>query len=247
MAKPKLKDNERWDDLELDGLGVIQCENEYSFTSDAVLLANYIKSGHKDKCIELCSGSGVISIIMGYKKKPKSMTLVEIQESQADRSKRSMIANEIDADILCSKFQGVHSLVGKYAFDVCYANPPYRPITLEASLINSIALSTHEVEMNLEELVFEVEKLLKFGGKFFMVYTASRLAELMELLRKYSLEPKSLTMVHPKANKPAELVLLTAVKGGKPGIIVEPAIIQKDDNNQDTEIMRAIYNTKAKS
>ena len=244
MAKIELKANERWDDLELDTLGVIQCEKEYSFTSDAVLLANYIKSGHKDNCIELCSGSGVISLIMGYKKKPKSLTLVEIQETQADRSKRSFEANQMNVNIVCSKFQGVHEIVGKYKFDVCYANPPYRQIDLDASEKKSVAISTHEIEMNLSELICEAEKLLKFGGKFYIVYTASRIAELLFELKKLKLEPKTMTLVHSKAGKPANLVLLTAVKGAKPGMIIEPPIIEKDEFGNDTPMMRAIYNSK---
>ena len=244
MLKPELKDNERWDDLELDSLGVIQCENEYAFTSDAVLLANYIQAGSKDNTIELCSGSGVISIIMGHKKKPKSMTLVEIQESQADRSKRSMVANAMNANVVCSRFQGVHEKVGAYSFDVCFANPPYRQSTLDSSKKKSVALSTHEIEMNLEELICEAEKLLKFGGKFFIVYSAQRLAELLSLLKKYKIEPKKLTMVHPKQNKPAEVLLLCAVKGGKEGMIVDSPIFEKDENNNDSPIMRAIYSSK---
>ena len=243
-VKQQLKDNERWDDLELDGLGVIQSEKEYAFTSDAVLLANYIKAGHKDDVIELCSGSGVISVIMGYKKKPKSITLVEIQEAQADRSNRTMIANQMQATVICDKFQGIHEKVGAYAFDVCYANPPYRPSTLASSSKKQVALSTHEIEMTLHELVVEAEKLLRFGGKFFIVYTASRLSELIFELKSCKLEPKNLTMVHPKVNKPAELVLVTAVKGGKSGIVIDPIIIEKDENNHDTDIMRAIYNSK---
>ena len=239
-----LKANERFDDLELDGLMIIQEENGYSFTSDSVLLANYINAGHKDSCVELCAGSGVISLIMGHKKRPKSLTLVELQESQADRAKRSFDYNNKDATIVCSRLQGVHEKIGKYSFDVCFANPPYRKASLDSSKNKTIALSTHEIEMNLEDLISEAEKLLKFGGKFFVVYPADRLGELMYLLKKYKLEPKNMTIVHPKENKNAEVILLTAVKGGKDGLIITPSLIEKDENNQSTEMMKAIYNSK---
>ena len=108
----------------------------------------------------------------------------------------------------------------------------------------SVAISTHEIEMNLSELVYEAEKLLKFGGKFYIVYTASRIAELLFELKKLKLEPKTMTLVHSKAGKPANLVLLTAVKGAKPGMIIEPPIIEKDEFGNDTPMMRAIYNSK---
>jgi len=243
-ANSILKNNERFDDLELDGLMVIQEKGGYSFTSDSVLLANYIKAGRKDSCVELCAGSGVISLIMGHKKKPKSLTLVELQEEQADRASRSFDYNNMQANIICSKLQGVHEKIGKYEFDVCFANPPYRQKILDASMNKTVAISTHEIEMTLEDLICETEKLLKFGGRFYIVYPANRLTELIFLLKKYKLEPKSMTVVHPKQDKNAEIVLLSAVKGGKSGLIITPCLIEKDDNNQNTEMMKSIYNSK---
>ena len=76
------------------------------------------------------------------------------------------------------------------------------------------------------------------------VYPANRLAELMFLLKKYSLEPKNMTVVFPKDDKNAELVLLTAVKGGKSGLIVTPSIVEKDKHNNATEMMKSIYSSK---
>ena len=239
-----LKENERIDDLELDGLGVIQSTEGYCFTSDSVLLANYIKAGPRDNCIELCAGCGVISIIMGYKRKPKSMTLVEIQESQADRAKRSFELNHMQAKVISGPLQNVYKQAGEYAFDVCFANPPYRANILDASKQREVAISTHEIELSLRELVEEAEKLLKFGGKFFVVYPASRMAELFYELVRVKIEPKELTMVMPKESRPAELILVSATKGGKHGLKILEPIIQNDKNGKPTPIMRAIYNSK---
>jgi len=240
-----LKDNERADDLELDGLIVIQSKDGYAFTSDSVILANFIKAGHKDKCIELCAGSGVVSTIMGHKRKPFEMTLVELQEDQAERAKRTFAANKMEANIVNLPFQGVHKVVGEYAFDVCFANPPYRPKHMQHSTNAEVATSTHELEMNLHELVIEAEKLLKFGGRFYVVYPSNRLAELVFELMSAKIEPKELVMVHPKDQKPAELVLLCAVKGGKHGLSVLPPLIQNDKDGKPSLMMRAIYDSRS--
>ena len=239
-----IKKDERWDDLVLDGLGVIQEIGGYGFTSDSVLLANYIKAGAKDSCVELCAGSGVISVIMGHKKRPKNLLLVEIQDEQVDRARRTFEINNMQAKILCSKFQGIHKTIGEGTFDVVYANPPYRENKLDSSEKKSVAISTHEIEMNLAELILEAERLLKFGGRFYIVYTAYRLSELIYELKKNKLEPKNMTLVFPKDGKNAELVLLTATKGGKPNMVVTPSIYQKDKDGNDTAMMRAIYNSK---
>ena len=235
---------ERADDLELDGLVCIQDPSSYCFTSDAVLLANYVKCGPKDRVIELCAGSGVISTIVGYKRKPKSITMVEIQKNQADRARRTFLANNMQAEVICEKLQGISNTTKKYSFDVCYVNPPYRKSQSDKSTNPSIAISTHEVEITLSELMLECEHLLKFGGKLFMVYPVDRLSELMSELNKNKIEPKQMTFVFPKAHKKAELVLLTAVKGGKPGLIITPSVIEKNIDGSNTEIMKSIYNSR---
>ena len=55
------------EDLGCCGLVIVQDKDGYNFTSDAVLLANYFKAKSADIVVELCSGSGVISIL-GTKK-----------------------------------------------------------------------------------------------------------------------------------------------------------------------------------
>ena len=59
-----LKENERLDDLLFNDMHIIQNKNEYCFTSDAVLLANFAKAKKTDKVVDLCSGSGIVGILM---------------------------------------------------------------------------------------------------------------------------------------------------------------------------------------
>ena len=150
----------------------------------------------------------------------------------------------MQAKVICSKFQGISSLIGEGKSDVVYANPPYSKNTLTSSDNPVIAISTHEIEMNLSELILEVKRLLKFGGRFYVIYPADRLADLLFELKLNKLEPKTLTMIHPKMGKNAELVLLSASKGGKSGLVVSKPLYQKDENGNDSPEMRAIYSSK---
>ena len=59
-----LEDGERLDDLNLDGLKIIQRKDGYNFTSDSVLLANFVKTKKTDICVEIGAGCGVISILV---------------------------------------------------------------------------------------------------------------------------------------------------------------------------------------
>ena len=51
------------EDLGCNGLKILQDTNQYRFTSDSVLLANFFNAKKDDNVVELCSGSGVISIL----------------------------------------------------------------------------------------------------------------------------------------------------------------------------------------
>jgi len=68
MEKEILLDkSERLEDLQCKGLKIIQNKNLYSFTSDSVVLANFISTKKKDKCVEIGGGSGVVSILLTAK------------------------------------------------------------------------------------------------------------------------------------------------------------------------------------
>ena len=64
-----LKQGESFDDLQLDGLKIIQSKDGYKFSTDSVLLANFAKAKASDKYLDLCSGSGVVAILFSWKNK----------------------------------------------------------------------------------------------------------------------------------------------------------------------------------
>ena len=90
-----LKTNERFDDLQFNNLFIIQDKDGYCFSSDATNLANFVHVSNYGRVVDLCSGSGVIGILVNAKNKVKDVTLVEIQENLADMSKRSIEYNKI--------------------------------------------------------------------------------------------------------------------------------------------------------
>ena len=196
--KVKINSNESLEDLQCNGLFILQEKDGYRFTSDAVALANFVKVKNDARVVDLCSGSGVIGILIGAKNKCKDITLVEIQESLADMSKRSIEYNEIDnITVVNMRLQGVYKKIGDNCFDVVVCNPPYKK-SGTATMLNdneSIAIARHEVEMNLEDIFVESNKLLKFGGELYLINKEERLTDMMVYARKYNLEPKELKIL----------------------------------------------------
>ena len=212
-----LKNNERLDDLQINNLFVIQNSNEYCFTSDAVELANFAKAKLGDRVVELCSGSGVISILMQTKTNCRDFTLIEIQEYLADMSRRSVEYNGQDKyiKVINAPLQNIHKQIGMGEYSVVVCNPPYK----DNGVLNdkeSICIAKHEIKVNLEEIIVEASKLLKFGGKLYMVNREERLADIMHLMKLNKIEPKVLKIL--PSSKGDSIILVEGKKGGKSGL-----------------------------
>ena len=214
----KLKDNERLDDLQFNNLYLIQNKDEYCFNSDSVKLANFVSAPKRAKVVDLCSGSGVIGILVNAKNDCAKVVCVELQEYYADMSRRSLEYNNIkNIEIVNSPVQGISSVIGKELYDVVVCNPPYKKAN--SSILcdkESVNIARHEIKITLRDVVAESAKLLKYGGKFFTVNKEERLTDLFCYMREYGIEPKVLKII-PSA-KGANVILVEGKKGGKSGI-----------------------------
>ena len=71
-----------------------------------------------------------------------------------------------------------------------------------------------------------------------MVHRPHRLIEIISMLVKYKLEPKRMKMVHPYADREANMVLLEAVRGGGAMMKVEaPVIVFREPGVYSEEIV----------
>ena len=95
--KMKLKENERIDDLELQGLKIIQNTKGFCFGIDSVLLSDFAKEiKENSKVIDLGTGTGILAILLSAKSKLGHITGIEIQKEVADMAKRSAKLNNLE-------------------------------------------------------------------------------------------------------------------------------------------------------
>ncbi len=217
----ELKENERLDDLQLNGLYIIQNPNEYCFTSDAVLLANAVKMKKGQKVCDLGTGSGIIPILITAKNSGTTAVGVELQEYQVDMATRSVLHNGMQdrVQIIHGDIRDGRKLLGSGVFDVVVSNPPYGILgTGDMKESSGIARSRYEITVNLEQIIRTASEIVKFGGKVYIINKAERLAEMICLMNKYRIEPKKITNVYRKENFPADTVIVEGVLGGKSGV-----------------------------
>lgn len=217
----KLNENETIEDLQYKGLKIVQSKKLYRFTTDAVLLANFAKAKKGDNVVDLCSGSGVIGVLVQAKTNASQVVLVELQQALADMSQKTIELNKLQekVKVVCAPLQGIAKQIGTEQFQVVVCNPPYKmQHTSLLSKDESMNICKHEIAVTLQEIVTEASKLLQFGGLFYTINKEERLVDLMVALRKNNLEPKELVVV-PSA-KGSSLIMVKAKKGGKSGVRV---------------------------
>lgn len=239
-AEDYLKPGERADDLNRNNYKIIQNTKKFCFGMDAVLLSGFAKVLSGEKVLDLGTGTGIIPILLEAKTQGLHFTGLEIQEESADMARRSVAMNGLEdkIDIMIGDIKEASVLFGSASFDVVTSNPPY--MNHGHGLVNpgdAKAIARHEVLCTLEDVVREAGRLLKPGGRFYLVHRPFRLVEIMNKLTVYKLEPKRMKLVHPYPGKEPNMVLLECVKGGRSSLTVEaPLIVYREPGIYTDEI-----------
>lgn len=234
--------NERIDYI-TKNLQIIQSEEVFSFSMDAVLLARFawvpITRG---TIIDLCSGNGVIPLVLSTRSQV-SMTGVEIQPRLKEMADRSIRLNELSDRIQCIEgdVRELHSTMKQADLVTC--NPPYFAATGEAEYHSNphFAAARHEKNGTLQDIVQAASRMVKQKGKVAMVLRPERFLELVQLYQQYGIEPKRAKWIHPLADRPANILLLEGIKNGRPGLTIEPPLIVYDENRQYTKEFQNYY------
>lgn len=234
--------DERLDDLHRNNYKIIQNPNKFCFGMDAVLLTGFAKIKETDTVLDLGTGTGIIPILLEGRNKGRHLTGLEIQEESADMARRSVKGNSLEEkiDIVTGDIKEASKIFGAASFDVVTSNPPY--MNHDHGLVNPNqpkAIARHELLCSLEDVIRESSKVLKQNGRLFMVHRPFRLAEIIEVMKRYKLEPKRLRFVHPYLHKEPNMVLIEGLKGGNPMVTVEaPLIVYKEEHVYTDEIYK---------
>lgn len=242
-----LEANERLDYLLAENLRIIQSSEVFSFSLDAVLLAQFASIPYRKtgKIIDLCTGNGVIPLLLSARSQAHIWG-IELQPRLASMAKRSVAYNHLDEQltIIEGNVIGIEEILGTELYDTVTCNPPYfihHPHS-EKNISEHYAIARHEIELNLEQAIQAASRLLKQGGKAVFVHRPGRLADFMEWMPKYRLEPKRIRFVHPKEGKEANILLIEAIKDGKRDLKIEPPlIVYTEESEYRQEVREWLY------
>lgn len=218
------------EDMMLDGLKIVQDTRLYRFTSDSVLLSKFVLPKKGEVVADFCAGSGIVGFhffaLNRDKMKNTPVVLFELQEPLINLSKKTAKLNGFENfSFVCGRLQDI-SEEYREKFSLILCNPPYESGGFDNETYEK-AICRKELTINLKEIVKAAAFALKFGGRLALVHRADRLSEIIYTLKEKNLETKKIQFVSGKLGAKPYLVLIEAVKGGKPSTEILPTLVNE--------------------
>lgn len=243
-----VRSDENIDDLQLNGLMLIQKKDGFKFGIDAVLLSDFANVKKKHKVIDFCTGTGIIPFLLYGKYSPIHITGIEIQDDMVEMAKRSVELNNIDnINFINIDLKDINYLKTLEKVDIVTVNPPYK--LNNTGIVNpsdKLSIARHEIMCNLEDVIKASRTVLKDNGRLFMVHRPERLIDIFMLMRKYKIEPKRVRMIHPNKNKAPNIVLVEGQRDGGAFLKWDTPLYVYNENGSYSEEINRIYGREEK-
>lgn len=213
---------------------------EHRFGTDAFLLADFANARKKDIVCDLCTGCGIIALLLKKKFEPQLIYAVDIQEKAIDQLDIALNKNNIENIIpVCADLKSLWEGAPDRSLDVVTCNPPYKINNTGAKNdLDAITIARHEVLCNIDDVCEAASKLLKFGGRLCLCNRPERLADVIVAMKKHDLEPKRIRFVSKTHDTAPWLFLIEGKKGSKPYLKIEKNLYIHGDNGFTDELLK---------
>ncbi len=219
-------------------LKIYQNDNAFKFSIDSVLLAKFVTINKKTKQIlDIGTGNAPIPLILSLRTNA-NITGVEMQKESYELAIESIKYNNLENRIKIINGNIKEMNLENNYYDTIVCNPPYFKSNSLISNNNNKALARSEISLSLEDIFKISKKILKNRGNIAIINRPERLADIICLMRKYSIEPKIIQFVYPKVNKDANHVLIEGTFNGNSGLkLLKPLFVHNEDDTYTDKII----------
>lgn len=231
--------DETLDALGYGGLQIIQPQQGFRFTIDPILLSGFAQTKTGETWIDLGCGNGVLPLLLAGREAGLKITGVEIDLSSAERARRNVVLNKLEKqiNIIGGDLRELRQTHGVQSCDVVITNPPYRRSESgRISVGEQRASARHELHGSLDDFLDASRYLLRNGGRFYAIYLAERLPEILSKMSAKKIEPKRLRCIHPRRGNDANLVLIEGRRSGRPGLTIAPPLFLYEGEGYSEEV-----------
>lgn len=221
----------------------INVSKNHTFGTDAVLLADFAKTKKIKKHCDLGAGCGIISMLLLRDEITENSVGVEISDEAVSLAKKT--AEEYAKESFTVIHSDLKELKGKLPFgeyELVTCNPPYK--ASGAGILSEgdrDIVARHETMCTLSDVIEAASHLLRSSGRLCICQRPERLADIIDLMRKYRLEPKRLRIVCKKAGEEPWLVLVEGRRDAKSSMRIMPPLFVYDESGNYSEEMLNIY------
>jgi tRNA1Val (adenine37-N6)-methyltransferase len=207
---------------------------------DPILLVYFTGGLRGGRALDLGTGCGLIPMILACRGDVGEAVGIEIQPEMAEMANRSVRINGLEARvrILQGDFRKIKEIFPPQSFQHVLSNPPYHdPGQGRTSPHKARALSRQEEEGSLKDVVRAARYALSTKGRLWLSYPPSRLGHLLRTLEEEGFAPRTLRFVHGRAELPARMSLVEAVRGGRGGLrVLAPLILYRQGRDYSEEL-----------
>lgn len=215
-------------------LRIFQPRKGFRFGIDSVLLGHFVELKRDEKALEIGAGTGIIGFILLKRYPQNKLYFLEIEGIFLSALRKGVKANFLEERAYILRGNALSPPFKREVFDVILANPPY--FKKESGRKSSEPLENRarrEEVFKLDLFLRVCADLLKNKGRLYLIFTASRLGELIFSLKSVNLEPKVLRLVHPYPGEEANLLLVKAIKRSKEGMRILPPLFIYQGKGKD--------------
>lgn len=224
------------------GIVLLQPERGFRLGTDSVLLAHFLSLPPAAAVADLGSGCGTLGLLLCARDAGCRVTGVELNRAAHALALENIRENALEGRLtsLCGDVRAIRELLPAGRFDCVIANPPYFP-TNSGRPGRKAPTARSEETLPLDALCDAAAWLLPHGGRFALVHRPERLCDVFCAMRKSGVEPKRLRLVRHRAGSPVCLALIEGRRGGRPGLRMEPELLEFYDDGTETPDYRAAY------
>lgn len=218
-----------------------QDDRFFKLGQDTVLLSSFVTLRPGERALDLGAGAGFLGLLTllrgegytldGWELHPECAALANENYAACGLTDRGAV---LQADL--------RDMRVKQTYDVCLSNPPYFELhrgRLAAG--GALANARSQQTAGIRDVCAAAKRAVRSGGRFYVCWKPEQAAALFAACREQGLTPKRMRLVHQRADKPANLLLLEARRDGGEGLLVEPPLILEDQHGEKTAAWHAAY------
>lgn len=211
---------------------IYQDDNEFKYTTDALILSSYVKASNR--IIDLGCGNGILSLRLA--ERFNEIHAIDINSNVLSIFKESIKVNKLEDKIKIKK-RNIFDLKDDFEtnyFDAVVFNPPY--YNYENIKFNNMAAKHF---FDIEESLSIINYLLKNSAYLYIIYPSYRLAELIYKINVAGLKVKHIINIHGNTKKEAKNSIIIARKQANFGNDFRDFYIKNGE--EYTDEMKKVY------